>query len=104
MVTEAVLVPGGSPHGPGDPASWKWCNLWGTPNFFHLGKNCGEAEFPVECAMYGYDTIAAWATFLDPQKTEDVSSFTTQRYSSEFLQPKQCRHPLSLTSRREASR
>jgi len=66
---EAVLVLGGSPHGPGDPAAWKWCNLWGTPNFFHLGKNCGEAEFPVECAMYGYDTIAAWATFIDPKKT-----------------------------------
>ena len=66
---EAVLALGGSPHGPGDPAAWKWCNLWGTPNFFHLGKNCGEAEFPVECAMYGYDTIAAWATFLNPEKT-----------------------------------
>ncbi len=66
---EAVLVLGGSPHGPGDPAAWKWCNLWGTPNFFHLGKNCGEAEFPVECAMYGYDTIASWATFLNPEKT-----------------------------------
>lgn len=66
---EAVLVLGGSPHGPGDPAAWKWCNLWGTPNFFHLGKNCGEAEFPIECAMYGYDTIAGWATLLDPSKT-----------------------------------
>ncbi|MBM3132012.1 MAG: molybdopterin oxidoreductase, partial [Chloroflexi bacterium] len=66
---EAVLVLGGSPHGPGDPAAWKWCNLWGTPNFFHLGKNCGEAEFPVECAMYGYDTIAGWTGFLNPKKT-----------------------------------
>jgi thiosulfate reductase/polysulfide reductase chain A len=66
---EAVMVLGGSPHGPGDPAAWKWCNLWGTPNFFHLGKNCGEAEFPIECAMYGYDTTAGWATFLDPNKT-----------------------------------
>ncbi len=69
---EVVLVLGGSPHGPGDPASWKWCNLWGTPNFFHLGKNCGEAEFPIECAMYGYDTIAGWATFIDPKKTDTV--------------------------------
>ncbi len=66
---EAVLVLGGSPHGPGDPAAWKWCNLWGTPNFFHLGKNCGEAEFPAEVGMYGYDTIASWATFLNPEKT-----------------------------------
>ncbi len=66
---EAVLVLGGSPHGPSDPAAWKWCNLWGTPNFFHLGKNCGEAEFPAEVGMYGYDTIASWATFLNPEKT-----------------------------------
>jgi len=66
---EAVLVLGGSPHGPGDPAAWKWCNLWGTPNFFHLGKNCGEAEYPIEVAMYGHDTTGAWATFLDAQKT-----------------------------------
>ncbi|MCP4714636.1 MAG: molybdopterin-dependent oxidoreductase, partial [Deltaproteobacteria bacterium] len=66
---ESVLVLGGSPHGPGDSAAWKWCNMWGTPNFFHLGKNCGAAELPVECAMYGYDTIAGWATFLDPEKT-----------------------------------
>ena len=66
---EAVLVLGGSPHGPGDPAAWKWCNLWGTPNFFHLGKNCGEAEYPIEVAMYGHDTTGSWATFLDAQKT-----------------------------------
>ena len=63
---EAVLVLGGSPHGPGDPAAWKWCNLWGTPNFFHLGKNCGEGEFPIECAVYGYDTLAG---MRNPQKT-----------------------------------
>ncbi len=51
---EAVAVLGGSPHSYGDPATWKWCNLWGTPNFFHLGKNCAEAEFLAECAVYGY--------------------------------------------------
>lgn len=51
---EAVAVLGGSPHGPGDPAAWKWCNLWGTPNFMHQGKNCGEAEILAECAIYGY--------------------------------------------------
>ena len=56
---EAVAVLGGSPHGPGDPAAWKWCNRWGTPNYFHLGKNCGEAELITECAVYGYDTIGA---------------------------------------------
>jgi len=66
---EAVAVLGGSPHGPGDPAAWKWCNLWGTPNFFHLGKNCGEAELLAECAVYGYDTVTSWAEGIDPQKT-----------------------------------
>jgi anaerobic selenocysteine-containing dehydrogenase len=66
---EAVAVLGGSPHGPGDAAAWKWCNLWGTPNFFHLGKNCGEAEFLAECAMYGYDTLAGWVEGLNPEKT-----------------------------------
>jgi len=66
---EAVLVLGGSPHGPADPAAWKWCNLWGTPNFFHLGKNCGEAEFHAECAMYGYDTGAGWIEGPNPEIT-----------------------------------
>jgi len=56
---EAVAVLGGNPKGPGDPAAWKWCNLWGTPNFLHQGKNCGEAEFLTECAMYGYDTASS---------------------------------------------
>lgn len=50
---EAVLALGGSPHAAGDPATWRWCNLWGTPNYFHLGKNCGEAEFLTEWAVYG---------------------------------------------------
>jgi len=54
---EAVLVLGGSPHGAGDPAAWKWCNLWGTPNYFHLGKNCGEAEFLAEWSVYGNITV-----------------------------------------------
>ena len=49
---EAVLALGGSPHA-GDPAAWRWCNLWGTPNYFHLGKNCGEAEFLAEWSVYG---------------------------------------------------
>ena len=66
---EAVLVLGGSPHGPGDPAAWKWCSQWGTPNFFHLGKNCGEGEFPIECAIYGHDTVAGTTAWLDPEKT-----------------------------------
>jgi len=50
-----VALGGGNPH-PGDPAAWRWCNLWGTPNFFWQGKNCGEAEFLAESAIYGYIT------------------------------------------------
>jgi len=80
---EAVLVLGGSPHGPGDAAAWKWCNQWGTPNFFHLGKNCGEAEFPIECAMYGYDTTAGWTTFLDPNKTGAAIIWGANMHQSE---------------------
>lgn len=67
---EAVAALGGYSHDPADAAAWKWCSRWGTPNFFHLGKNCGEAEYPVECAMYGYDTMNSYTTRLDPRVTK----------------------------------
>ncbi len=51
---EAVAVHGGGGASHSDPAAWKWCNLWGTPNYFYQGKNCGQAEFLAECAIYGY--------------------------------------------------
>ena len=51
---EAVAVLGGSNFNSSDPAAWKWCNLWGTPNIFAQGKNCGEAEFLAEFSIYGY--------------------------------------------------
>lgn len=50
---EAVAVVGGSVHGAGDAAAWRWCNLWGTPNYMHQGKNCGEAEHLAEWTVYG---------------------------------------------------
>ncbi|TAK53902.1 MAG: molybdopterin oxidoreductase [Gammaproteobacteria bacterium] len=50
---EALLGVGGSGHGPGDPNLWRFCNLWGTPNYFHQGKNCGEPEYFAEWAVYG---------------------------------------------------
>lgn len=53
---EAVLFLGGMPHEPGDWAAWRWCNLFGTPNIFNQGKNCGEAEVIAECATYGWHT------------------------------------------------
>jgi len=51
---EAVAALGGGNSNTGDPAAWRWCNLWGTPNYFWQGKNCGEAELIAECAIYGY--------------------------------------------------
>ncbi len=45
---ESVTTLGGTIHTHGDAMAWRWCNLWGTPNYFHLGKNCGEAELPAE--------------------------------------------------------
>ena len=54
---EAVAFMGGSPHEPGDWAAWRWCNLFGTPNIHNQGKNCGEAEYLMECATYGYHTL-----------------------------------------------
>jgi thiosulfate reductase/polysulfide reductase chain A len=56
---EAVLFLGGMPHEPGDWAAWRWCNLFGSPNVFNQGKNCGEAEVLAECATYGWHTSKA---------------------------------------------
>jgi anaerobic selenocysteine-containing dehydrogenase len=50
---EATLVAGGSVHGAGDAAAWRWCNLFGTPNLLYQGKNCGEAEHLAEWSVYG---------------------------------------------------
>ena len=56
---EALLFLGGMPHEPGDWAAWRFCNLFGSPNVFNQGKNCGEAEVLAECAMYGWHTSKA---------------------------------------------
>jgi len=53
---EALMIIGGTQHGVADWASWRFANMWGTPNIFHQGKNCGEAEFLAMCAVYGYTT------------------------------------------------
>jgi anaerobic selenocysteine-containing dehydrogenase len=53
---ETFVQLGGTVHGPGDWAGWRFCNLFGSPNIFGQGKNCGEAELLTECATYGYDT------------------------------------------------
>lgn len=51
---EAVAAIAGNPHEPGDWALWRWCNLFGTPNYMSQGRNCGVSEFLAECAVYGY--------------------------------------------------
>jgi len=53
---EAVAVIGGNTHEPGDWAFWRFCNLFGTPNYISQGRNCGVSEFIAECAVYGYHT------------------------------------------------
>ena len=53
---EAVVTLGGSYKGAGDASSWRWTNLWGTPNILYQGKNCGEAEMLAEWAVYGDHT------------------------------------------------
>jgi anaerobic selenocysteine-containing dehydrogenase len=57
---EAVQTVGGSLKGPGDAATWRFANLWGTPNMLHQGKNCGEAELLAEWATYGDQTCIGW--------------------------------------------
>jgi len=53
---EALAIIGGTQHGVADWASWRFANMFGTPNIFHQGKNCGEAEFLAMCLVYGYTT------------------------------------------------
>ena len=53
---EAVAILGGTVREPGDWAYWRWCSLFGTPNFICQGRNCGVSEFVSECATYGYHT------------------------------------------------
>ena len=52
---EAVGKVGGTIHGPADWSSWRFFCHWGSPNFMNSGKNCGQLNTTVECAMYGWD-------------------------------------------------
>ncbi|ATW27692.1 molybdopterin-containing oxidoreductase family protein [Candidatus Formimonas warabiya] len=54
---EAITKFGGTVHGPADWACWRFFNVWGSPNVFNQGKNCGEANNLMECAMYGWDSL-----------------------------------------------
>jgi len=56
---EAVGRIGGTIHGPADWACWRFFNLWGSPNPFNQGKNCGSSNVLIEVAMYGWDAIAS---------------------------------------------
>lgn len=58
---EAIAKVGGTIHGPGDWAAWKFFCHWGSPNIYNMGKNCGQASVLVECAMVGSDSYGAHA-------------------------------------------
>ena len=53
---EALVSMAGTIHNGLEWAAWRFCNLFGSPNIFAQGKNCGEPEFLSELATYGYDT------------------------------------------------
>jgi anaerobic selenocysteine-containing dehydrogenase len=77
---EAVLILGGSVHGASDAAAWRWCNLWGTPNYIHQGKNCGEAEDLAEWSVYG--NIGAPGTTPIPGLTKVAIMWGLNAHSS----------------------
>lgn len=54
--TESIAIMGGTAHGLCDYSAWRWGNIFGTPNMFYQGKNCGEAELLAEVATYGWHT------------------------------------------------
>ena len=56
---ESITIMGGTAHGLCDYSAWRWGNLFGTPNMFYQGKNCGEAELLAECATYGWHSSQA---------------------------------------------
>lgn len=63
---EVLATLGGTHKGPGDWASWRFCNLFGTPNFVNQGRNCGVGHIIAESSVYGYDTMYA---AIHPGKT-----------------------------------
>jgi len=54
---EALTKFSGTVHGPACWAGWRFFNLWGSPNSFNQGKNCGEANNLMETALYGWDSL-----------------------------------------------
>ncbi|ABB32454.1 molybdopterin-binding oxidoreductase [Geobacter metallireducens GS-15] len=56
---EMLATLGGTHKGPGDWSSWRFCNLFGTPNFVNQGRNCGVGHILAESSVYGYDTMYA---------------------------------------------
>ncbi len=56
---ESLATLGGTHKGPGDWSSWRFCSLYGTPNFINQGRNCGVGHIVAETAVYGYDTMYA---------------------------------------------
>lgn len=66
---ECITKIGGTVHGPGDWATWRFFNLWGSPNAFNQGKNCGQANNLAETALYGWDSLGCGPV---PGKSKNV--------------------------------
>jgi len=67
--SEAIAKIGGTVHGPADWACWRFFNIWGSPNAFNQGKNCGQANNLMECGVYGWDSLGCGPK---PGKTKTV--------------------------------
>ena len=66
---EALAYVGGD-HRPNDAWSHRWCNLFGTPNIFYQGKNCGSAELLMDMAVLGYPIL--FLTGIKPGVTKCI--------------------------------
>ncbi|MGA2670236.1 MAG: molybdopterin-dependent oxidoreductase [Dehalococcoidia bacterium] len=53
---EAVACMGGTGINYCAWAYIRWCNLFGTPNYFNITKGCFQEQSLIETAMYGSDT------------------------------------------------
>lgn len=56
---EALMCGGGTGHGSGaDTMRIRFMNLFGSPNYFYQGINCGAAMIMGQTAMYGWESIS----------------------------------------------
>lgn len=56
---ESIALAGGTVYGDQEIGQHRFQCLLGTPNAWWQGKQCGGGRFPIEIAMYGYDSFLA---------------------------------------------